>query len=73
MMRKTTQALVPLGCTLAVLVASSTAFAQATPLPESVPIGGFTFHPSIELRVRGEYREAPFDIGGAYFTRSAVL
>jgi hypothetical protein len=73
MMRKTTQALAPLGCTLAVFVASSTAFAQATPLPESVAIGGFTFHPSIELRVRGEYRQAPFDIGGAYFTRAAVL
>ncbi len=73
MMRTTTHALVPLGCTMAVLVASSTAFAQATPLPESIPIGGFTFRPSIELRVRGEYRQAPFDIGGVYFTRSAVL
>jgi Alginate export len=73
MMRKTTPALVPLGCTMAVLVASSTAFAQATPLPESVLIGGFTFHPSIELRVRGEYRQTPFDIGGVYFTRAAVL
>lgn len=72
-MRKTTQALAPLGCTMAVLVASSTAFAQATPLPDSVPIGGFTFHPSIELRVRGEYRQAPFDIGGVYFTRAGVL
>lgn len=58
---------------MAVLVASSTAFAQATPLPESVPIGGFTFRPSVELRLRGEYRESPFDIGGAYFTRAAVL
>lgn len=53
--------------------ASSTAFAQATPLPDSVSIGGFTFRPSVELRVRGEYREAPFDIGGAYFTSAAVL
>lgn len=58
---------------MAVLVASSTAFAQATPFPESVPIGGFTFRPSVELRLRGEYREAPFDMGGVYFTRSAVL
>lgn len=58
---------------MAVLVASSTAFAQATPLPESVPIGSFTFRPSVELRLRGEYRESPFDIGGAYFTRAAVL
>jgi hypothetical protein len=73
MTRSTTHALVPLGCTIAVLIASSTAFAQATPLPESIPIGGFTFRPSIELRVRGEYRQAPFDIGGVYFTRAAVL
>ena len=58
---------------MAVLVASSTAFAQATPLPESVPIGSFTFRPSVELRLRGEYRESPFDIGGVYFTRNAVL
>lgn len=53
--------------------ASSTAFAQATPFPDSVSIGGFTFRPSVELRVRGEYREAPFDIGGTIFTSSAVL
>lgn len=73
MKRSTTHALVPFGCTTAVLIASSTAFAQATPLPESVPIGGFTFRPSVELRVRGEYRQSPFDIGGVYFTRTAVL
>lgn len=53
--------------------ASSTAFAQATPLPESVSLGGFTFRPSVELRVRGEYREAPFEIGGTIFTSAAVL
>lgn len=73
MTRSITQALVSLGCTTAALVASSTALAQATPLPESIPIGGFTFRPSVELRLRGEYRHAPFDIGGVYFTRNAVL
>ena len=73
MTRSTTQALVSFGCATAALVASSTALAQATPLPESIPIGGFTFRPSVELRLRGEYRQAPFDIGGVYFTRNAVL
>lgn len=73
MMRPFTHALALFGSTIAALVASSTALAQATPLPESIPIGSFTFRPSVELRVRGEYREAPFDIGGAYFTGSAVL
>jgi hypothetical protein len=73
MMRSFTHALVSFGSTIAVLVAHSMASAQATPLPESIPIGSFTFRPSVELRLRGEYREAPFDIGGAYFTSSAVL
>jgi hypothetical protein len=73
MTRSITQALVSFGCATAALVASSTALAQATPLPESIPIGGFTFRPSVELRLRGEYRQAPFDIGGVYFTRNAVL
>lgn len=73
MTRSTTHALVSFGSTIAVLALSATALAQATPLPESIPIGSFTFRPSVELRVRGEYREAPFDIGGAYFTSSAVL
>ena len=36
--------------------ASSEAFAQAPPLSESIVIGGFTFRPSIEARIRGEYR-----------------
>ena len=72
-MRSIKPALASLGCTIAVLVSGSSAFAQATPLPESIPIGSFTFRPSVELRLRGEYREAPFDIGGAYFTRAAVL
>ncbi|HVK67921.1 MAG TPA: hypothetical protein VM694_25850, partial [Polyangium sp.] len=58
---------------LALSLASPSAEAQATPLPESIPVGSFTFRPSFELRVRGEFRTDPFDIGGANFTRGAVL
>lgn len=73
MKRSIKHPLVFLAGTSLMCAASSTAFAQATPLPDSVSIGGFTFRPSVELRVRGEYREAPFDIGGVFFTSSAVL
>ncbi|MDC0748456.1 alginate export family protein [Polyangium mundeleinium] len=58
---------------LALSLASPRAEAQATPLPESIPVGSFTFRPSFELRVRGEFRTDPFDIGGVNFTRGAVL
>lgn len=58
---------------LALSLASPDAKAQATPLPESIPVGSFTFRPSFELRVRGEFRTDPFDIGGVMFTRGAVL
>ncbi len=58
---------------LVLSLASPQAHAQATPLPESIPVGSFTFRPSFELRVRGEYRTDPFDIGGVMFTRGAVL
>ncbi|WP_170319441.1 alginate export family protein [Polyangium spumosum] len=54
-------------------LASPDAEAQATPLPASIPVGSFTFRPSFELRVRGELRTNPFDIGGVMWTRGAVL
>ncbi len=73
MTRSIPHAFVVFGSTVAVFVASATASAQATPLPESIPIGGFTFRPSVELRLRGEYRQAPFDIGGTIFLGGAVL
>lgn len=44
---------------LSLLVAPARAEAQAPPLPESVTIGAWTFRPSVELRVRGEYRRDP--------------
>jgi hypothetical protein len=59
--------------TLALLLASSQAAAQATPLPEGISVGEWTFRPSFELRLRGDYRHAPFDVGGRDFFSTAVL
>jgi hypothetical protein len=58
---------------LSLLLASTTAQAQATPLPESIPVGAWTFRPSVELRLRGEYRHALFEAGGVLFAQSGVF
>lgn len=42
------------------LIGAAEAFAQAPPLNESIVIGAWTFRPSIEARIRGEYRNEPF-------------
>jgi len=70
---KKPSALASVAALVATLFVGSSANAQATPLPESIPIGGFTFRPSLELRLRGEYRQAPFDAGGVLFSSSAVF
>lgn len=62
-----------LAASLVVLSTGLSAFGQATPLPESIPIGSWTFRPSFELRLRGEYRRAPFDSGGVLFSQSAIF
>ena len=59
------------GLTLA--AAAGDAAAQATPLPETIVVGAWTFRPLIEVRVRGEYRRHPFDVGGALYSPTAVL
>lgn len=59
------------GLTLA--AATGDAAAQATPLPETIVVGAWTFRPLIEVRVRGEYRRHPFDVGGALYSPTAVL
>lgn len=46
---------------------------QATPIPDAIVVGAWTFRPSIEVRVRGEYRRHPFDTGGQVYTPTAVL
>ncbi|MEP7123470.1 MAG: alginate export family protein [Byssovorax sp.] len=58
---------------LALCSTSALARAQATPLSESIVVGAWTFRPSLELRVRGEYRRHPVDTGGAIYSRTAVL
>lgn len=58
---------------LALCSTSALARAQAAPLSESIVIGAWTFRPSLELRVRGEYRRHPVDTGGAIYGSTAVL
>ncbi|MEO5726115.1 MAG: hypothetical protein ABI134_29870, partial [Byssovorax sp.] len=58
---------------LALCSTSALARAQATPLSESIVVGGWTFRPSLEVRVRGEYRRHPVDTGGAIYDTTAVL
>jgi hypothetical protein len=44
------------------LASAADAFAQAPPLNESIVIGAWTFRPSLEARIRGEYRRDPFHV-----------
>ncbi|MFO0591353.1 MAG: alginate export family protein [Polyangiaceae bacterium] len=56
------------------LVSASEAFAQAPPLNESIVIGAWTFRPSLEARLRGEYRRDAFQLGGTtLYMSDAVL
>ena len=58
---------------IALVSAASNAAAQASVLPESIPVGQWTFRPTVEVRVRGEYRRHPFDAGGDVYDPTAVL
>ena len=58
---------------LSVASSASRAAAQASPLPDSFVVGAWTFRPSLEVRVRGEYRRHPFDAGGDVYDPTAVL
>jgi hypothetical protein len=49
---------------LAALSAPAAAFAQAPPLSEAIVVGAWTFRPSAEIRVRGEYRHDAFGLEG---------
>ena len=56
------------------LVGSSEAFAQAPPLSESIVIGAWTFRPSVEARIRGEYKRNDLSLPGtAIYSADAVL
>jgi hypothetical protein len=58
---------------IAILASAGRAEAQASPLPEAITVGAWTFHPLVEVRIRGEYRRHPFDVGGDVYTPTAVL
>lgn len=58
---------------LAATALSVDAAAQGTPLPNAITVGAWTFRPLVEVRVRGEYRRHPFDVGGAVYSPTAVL
>lgn len=49
---------------LAAFGAPAAALAQAPPLSEALVVGAWTFRPSAEIRVRGEYRRDELGIGG---------
>lgn len=65
-----------LGCAIAVGVAlgsfASESSAQMQSLDEGLAIGEWTFYPSLELRLRGEYRRHPVDVGGDIYERTAL-
>lgn len=56
---------------LAGLLASPSAFAQQPPTaPNTIALGDWTLSPTMEIRVRGEYRRDPPDLGGTDLTGS---
>jgi hypothetical protein len=63
------------GAALVVIVVAAplAAFAQNPGPPESIELGAWTFRPSVELRLRGQYTRNPVDSGGAVFSSTAVL
>jgi hypothetical protein len=65
----------PIACAAALVVVASPspAAAQAQVLPDSFVVGAWTFRPTLEVRVRGEYRRHPFDVGGDTYASTAVL
>jgi hypothetical protein len=65
--------LASIAAALALFGWSATAAAQATPIPESVSVGAWTFRPLLEVRIRGEFRHNPFDVGGDAYTTSSVF
>ncbi|AUX47133.1 hypothetical protein SOCE26_086450 [Sorangium cellulosum] len=72
MIRSLTFASIALGSAILAL-APRRAAAQVPPQSEGVTLGGFTFRPSMELRLRGELRRYPVDTGGDIYASNAVL
>jgi hypothetical protein len=65
--------LVSASVALSLSLPAARAAAQAAPLPDSLVVGAWTFRPSLEVRIRGEYRRHPFDVGGDVYSPTAVL
>jgi hypothetical protein len=65
--------LAPASAALTLISTTAPAAAQAPPLSESIAIGAWTFRPSLEARLRGEYRRHPIDAGGNVYDSAAVL
>ncbi len=65
--------LAPVAAGLSLASWSRPAAAQASLLPDSIAVGAWTFHPSLEVRIRGEYRRHPFDAGGDVYDPTAIL
>jgi len=57
---------------LLLMLPTAEASAQLKPLGEGVDVGQWTFYPSLELRLRGEYHRNPVDVGGDSYARSAI-
>jgi hypothetical protein len=58
---------------LPLALAPGRAAAQEPPLSEPLVVGGWTFRPSVQLRLRGEFRRYPVDTGGDIYSSNAVL
>jgi len=65
--------LAPAAAGLSLASSASPAAAQASPLPDSFVVGAWTFRPSLDVRIRGEYRRHPFDAGGDVYDSTAIL
>src|SRR6185437_7763119 len=65
--------LAPAAAGLSLAASASPAAAQASPLPDSFVVGAWTFRPSLDVRIRGEYRRHPFDAGGDVYDSTAIL
>jgi len=70
--RRWTRAWCGLAAGVALVGATSVASAQVEPPEEGLSVGDWTFYPSLELRLRGEYRRDPVDVGGDIYERTAV-
>ncbi|MBW2523562.1 MAG: alginate export family protein [Deltaproteobacteria bacterium] len=58
---------------MGIVALAAPSWAQLETLDEGVSVGDWTFRPTIDLRIRGEYRHNPPTTGGDVYTTTAVL